>query len=64
MSVLSGVNKTRTTQAGQIKLKTTQQGVSQTQSHDLRGNALPSSMSDPSALMVSCLRAQLLSLVG
>ncbi|WP_264014103.1 hypothetical protein, partial [Mycolicibacterium peregrinum] len=60
----SGVNKTRTTQAGQIKLKTTQQGVSQTQSHDLRGNALPSSMSDPSALMVSCLRAQLLSLVG
>jgi hypothetical protein len=49
MSVLSGVNKTRTTQAGQIKLKTTQQGVSQTQSHDLRGNALPSSMSDPHA---------------
>ena len=47
MSVLSGVNKTRTTQAGQIRLKTAQQGVSQTRSHDLRGNALPSSMSDP-----------------
>ena len=47
MSVLSGVNKTRTTQAGQIKLKTTQQGVSQTQSHDLRGDALASSMSYP-----------------
>ncbi|SHU45634.1 Uncharacterised protein [Mycobacteroides abscessus subsp. abscessus] len=47
MSVLSGVNKTRTTQAGQIKLETTQQSVSHTQSHDLRGNALPSSMSHP-----------------
>ena len=52
MSVLSGVNKTRTAQAGQINLKTAQQGVSQTQSHDLRGNALPSSMSHPSAMVV------------
>ena len=51
MSVLSGVNKTRTTQAGQIKLKTTQQGVSQTRSHDLRGDALPSSMSDLSGML-------------
>lgn len=52
MSVLSGVDKTRTTQAGQITLRTAQQDVSQTQSHDLRGNALPSSMSDPSATVV------------
>lgn len=51
MSALSGVNKTRTTQAGQIKLKTTQQGVSHTQSHNLRGNALPSSMSYPAATL-------------
>ena len=51
MSALSGVLKARTTQAGQIKSKTTQQGVSQTQSHDLRGNALPSSMSDLLASM-------------
>jgi hypothetical protein len=50
MSVLSGVDKTRTTQAGQIKLRTAQQDVSQTQSHDLRSNALPSSMSDPSGM--------------
>src|SRR4030081_3782782 len=49
MSVLTGVLTARTTQAGQIKLKTTQQGVSQTRSHDLRGNALTSSMSDPHA---------------
>jgi hypothetical protein len=39
--------------AGQIKLKTTQQDVSQTQSHDLRGNALPSSMSDLGARLLS-----------
>ena len=49
MSVLTGVLKARTTQAGQITWKTTQQGVSHTQSHDLRGNALPSSMSHPCA---------------
>ncbi len=52
MSVLTGVLTARTAQAGQIKIKTTQQSVSQTQSHDLRGNALPSSMSDPSASVV------------
>ena len=54
MSVLTGVLKARTTQAGQIKLKTTQQSVSQTQSHDLRSNALTSSMSDPAAMMTLC----------
>lgn len=54
MSVLTGVLKARTTQAGQIKLKTTQQSVSHTQSHNLRGNALPSSMSYPGAMMQSC----------
>jgi hypothetical protein len=47
MSVLTGVLTARTTQAGQIKSKTTQQSVSQTQGHDLRGNALPLSMSVP-----------------
>jgi len=54
MSVLTGVLKARTTQAGQIKWKTTQQSVSQTQSHNLRGNAFPSSMSDPGVRVALC----------
>jgi hypothetical protein len=55
MSVLTGVLKARTTQAGQIKSKTTQQSVSHTQGHDLRSNALPSSMSYPAVMMTLCL---------
>jgi Domain of unknown function (DUF222) len=63
MSVLTGVLTARTTQAGQIKSKTTQQGVSRTQSHDLRGNALPSSMSHPCSIVECMFDLQVLAAV-
>ena len=49
MSVLSGVNKDAHHAGRTDHMKDNQQGVSHTQSHDLRGNALPSSMSHPCA---------------